>query len=232
MKSPLQVWRTVSAESLVNLAQSGDSDAFCELLRRYTPLAQRTAWRLMKNKEDAEDAVQDAFLRAFKKLDGFEGSAAFSTWLTRIVINSCLMHLRRRRAKPTVSLEESHEEETTVPILVADKRPTPEEHYLSVELQCVVHDAITRLPLGMKHALLCRLQTESSVSSIAIAQSTTPAAMKSRLFRARKLLAQTLAPMNLLHQVRCESKSHERSVNRQTSATQWQHAGPDPDASC
>ena len=91
---------------LVDMARGGDSSALCELLARYVAQVHRTAVSVLKNMDDAEDAVQEASIRLFKKIHTFDGRPAFSTWLTRIVINCCLMQLRQKRAHASCSIED------------------------------------------------------------------------------------------------------------------------------
>ncbi|MCU1323481.1 MAG: polymerase, sigma-24 subunit, subfamily [Acidobacteriaceae bacterium] len=96
----------------VELLRLGDGDAFAVLTRRYEKRLLRIAILITKNTEDSEDAVQEAFLKAYWRIETFRGQSSFSTWLTRIVINTCLMQLRKNRTRPHVSLDETNENGT------------------------------------------------------------------------------------------------------------------------
>src|ERR1700674_357633 len=105
----------------------GDGQALESLLSRYSPVLYRTALRQLHNPEDAEDAVQDALLSALKHIPQFEGRSQISTWLTRIVINSARMQLRRRSRETNISLEQTQEDENLVfADQFVDPRPSPE----------------------------------------------------------------------------------------------------------
>src|ERR1700723_2580335 len=99
------VARGATDEVLVAAAKSGDHAAFVELWARHSNTAFKTAYRIMRNQDDAEDAIQEAWMKAYVHLNTFDGRAKFSTWLTRITINSALMTLRRRRTHPETSME-------------------------------------------------------------------------------------------------------------------------------
>jgi len=114
--------------TLVQAAKSGDVGAFEELVRRYDRNVFRIAQHITQNREDAEDVVQDAFLKAYSNLAQFQGQSKFYTWLVRIAVNEALMKLRRRRPERTVSLdEEVKTEEDSLPREVADWSPNPEQ---------------------------------------------------------------------------------------------------------
>jgi len=111
--------------ALVQAAKGGEVGAFEELVRRYDRNVFRIAQHITQNREDAEDVVQDAFLKAYSNLDQFQGQSKFYTWLVRIAVNEALMKLRRRRPERTVSLdEEVKTEEDSLPREVADWSPT------------------------------------------------------------------------------------------------------------
>ena len=126
---------------LVQAAKRGDVAAFEELVRRYDRNVFRIAQHITQNREDAEDVVQDAFLKAFQNLEQFQGQSKFYTWLVRIAVNEALMKLRRRRPERTVSLdEEVKTEDDSLPREVADWSPNPEQQYSQAELR----DILTR----------------------------------------------------------------------------------------
>src|SRR3954447_20204832 len=115
---------------LVVAAKAGDMAAFEELVRRYDRNVFRIAQHITQNREDAQDVVQDAFLKAYEKLDQFQGNSKFYTWLVRIAVNEALMRLRKRRTGKMVSIDEDVQtEEGSVPRDLAEWRPNPEQEY-------------------------------------------------------------------------------------------------------
>lgn len=181
-----------SCETLVQLVRSGDTRAFDELLRRYNGLMRRTAFRILKNMDDAEDAVQDASFRAYLKIDTFAGTAAFSTWLTSIVINQCLMHLRQKRSRPIFSLEDFTGPEGSASLPVADTRATPEMLCVIASEQARLREAMLQLPKTFRDVVHDRFREELPIAVLAQKRGITVTAAKSRLFRARHHLMSTL----------------------------------------
>ena len=121
---------------LVQAAKKGDVAAFGELVKRYDRNVFRIALHITQNREDAEDVVQDAFLKAYENLEQFQGQSKFYTWLVRIAVNEALMKLRRRRPERMVSLDqEVQTEEDSMPREVADWSPNPEQLYNQAELR-------------------------------------------------------------------------------------------------
>src|SRR5215813_9894692 len=132
---------------LVHAAKAGDMSAFEELVRRYDRNVFRIAQHITQNREDAEDVVQEAFLKAYQHLPGFQEQSKFYTWLVRIAVNESLMKLRKRRADKTVSLDQEIEtEENSMPREVADWSPNPEEVYGQSELNSILTKTIGGLP--------------------------------------------------------------------------------------
>src|SRR5438270_1255642 len=125
--------------ALVAAAKAGDISAFEELVRRYDRNVFRIAQHITQSREDAEDVVQDAFLKAFQNLANFQEQSKFYTWLVRIAVNEALMKLRRRRTGRTVSLDQEIEtDEDTMPREVADWAPNPEQMYNQSELRDIL----------------------------------------------------------------------------------------------
>ena len=115
---------------LVNLAKAGDVHAFETLVKQYDRQVFRIAQHITQNREDAEDVVQDAFLKSYEKLNQFQGNSKFYTWLVRIAVNESLMRLRKRRTGRMVSIDEDVEtEEGSMPRELADWGPSPEQQY-------------------------------------------------------------------------------------------------------
>lgn len=186
---------TINSEELVALSRQGDLSAWSELMKRHKGTAYKAALRILKNTEDAEDAVQDAMLRAFRKLSTFRGEATFATWITRISINSALMQLRKKRRHPTLALEDLLGNETSKPVLyLAASCPTPEEHYFDWEARRRLHKAIGQLPTILQGVAKDRIVKELPVEELAVKHGLSNAAAKSRLMRARRMIAHRLAP--------------------------------------
>jgi RNA polymerase sigma-70 factor (ECF subfamily) len=115
--------------ALVERVRGGDVSAYDELVRKYDRQIFRIAQHITQNREDAEDVMQDAFLKAYEKLDQFQGNSKFYTWLVRIAVNESLMRLRKRRTGKMVSIDEDIEtEEGSVPRDLADWAPDPEQN--------------------------------------------------------------------------------------------------------
>src|SRR5690348_12495451 len=131
---------------LVDAARKGDIGAFESLVKRYDRNVFRIAQHITQNREDAEDVVQDAFLKAYQNLGQFQGQSKFYTWLVRIAVNEALMRLRRRRPERMVSLDEDVKtEEDSMPREIADWSPNPEQQYTQGELK----DILTRTIQGL-----------------------------------------------------------------------------------
>src|SRR5438045_3427917 len=139
-----RVGEPVSDElALVQAAKKGDVGAFEDLVRRYDRNVFRIAQHITQNREDAEDVVQDAFLKAYSNLPQFQEQSKFYTWLVRIAVNEALMKLRRRRPERMVSLdEEVKTEEDSMPREVADWSPNPEQLYSQSELGDILRKAV------------------------------------------------------------------------------------------
>lgn len=183
----------MDSNSLVRMTRNGDRAALCELMERYRSLGHRTAFSILKNREDAEDALQEASLRAFLKFSTFEGNSAFSTWFTRIVINTCLMQMRKHRTHPTYSLDEMLAEETFSSYQLIAKDATPEQECRGAELSTLIHTTVRTLPNDLRHVAQDRIYEELSLNELAQKRGITTTAAKSRLFRVRKLLSKAVS---------------------------------------
>jgi len=189
-----KVGEPVSDESvLVDAARNGDVGAFEQLVRRYDRNVFRIAQHITQNREDAEDVVQDAFLKAFQNLGQFQGQSKFYTWLVRIAVNEALMRLRRRRPERTVSLDEDIKtEEDSMPREVADWSPNPEQLYSQAELKDILSKTIQGLPPGFRAVFVLRDVEGLSTEETAEALNLSIPAVKSRLLRARLQLRERL----------------------------------------
>jgi len=178
--------------SLVAAAQAGDVRAFETLVSRYERKIFRLTHNITQNREDAEDAMQEAFLKAFEHLSGFEGSSRFYTWLVRIAVNQALMKLRKRRPG-IVSLDQEIETgEATVPRDVEDWGPSPEQRYQQSELAGILEHVIGELDPPFRVVFQLRDIEELSTEETAEALGLSVPAVKSRLLRARLRLRESL----------------------------------------
>jgi RNA polymerase sigma-70 factor, ECF subfamily len=180
--------------TLVQAAKGGDVAAFEELVKRYDRNVFRIAQHITQNREDAEDVVQDAFLKAYQNLEQFQGQSKFYTWLVRIAVNEALMRLRRRRPERMVSLDEDVKtEDDSVPREVADWAPNPEQLYNQSELKDILTRTIQGLPPSFRTVFVLRDVEGLSTEEAAEALDLSIPAVKSRLLRARLQLRERLS---------------------------------------
>jgi RNA polymerase sigma-70 factor, ECF subfamily len=179
---------------LVAKVRAGDDAAYDKLVRKYERQVFRIAQHITQNREDAEDVMQDAFVKAFEKLDQFQGNSKFYTWLVRIAVNESLMRLRKRRTGKMVSMDEDVQtEEGSVPRDFADWAPNPEDNYSQAELAEILRKTIQGLPPGFRVVFVLRdvdgLSTEETAETLGLSIP----AVKSRLLRARLQLRERLS---------------------------------------
>src|ERR1700761_7111920 len=180
--------------ALVAKAKEGDLQAFETLVRQYERQVFRIAQHITQNKEDAEDVVQDAFLKAYEKLHQFQGNSKFYTWLVRIAVNESLMRLRKRRNSKTVSMDEDVQtDEGSVPRDFADWTPDPEQQYGQGELAEILRKTIAGLPPGFRRAFPLRDVENLSPEETAEALGLSVPSVKSRLLRPRLQLRERLS---------------------------------------
>src|SRR5260370_11691895 len=178
---------------LVNRAREGDVQAFEKLVKQYDRQVFRIAQHITQNREDAEDVVQDAFLKAYEKLDQFQGNSKFYTWLVRIAVNETLMRLRKRRTGKMVSIDEDVvTDDGSVPRDLADWAPDPEQNYTQSDLHKILEKTLKGLPPGFRVVFALRdvegLSTEETAETLGLSIP----AVKSRLLRARLQLRERL----------------------------------------
>ena len=183
------VVQSMCEERLLLEARSGHQAAFGELCERHAKKIFHTTFRLTRNREDAEDALQDSFLSAFVHLKNFDGRSAFSTWLTRIAINAALMKLRKNRSTREIALDNSapdgddfHQYEP------ADHHPDPEESYAQGERRRIVAGVVRGLRPAIRKVVEIRELQEHSMKETARMLGISVAATKGRLFHARAAL--------------------------------------------
>lgn len=178
---------------LVARSRQGDRAAFNELVNRNAQKVFRMARHMTRNDQDAEDVLQEAFLKAYSRLDQFQGDAKFSTWLTRIAVNESLMRLRKGRNKKTVSLDQELEiGDNAVQREVADDGEDPEESYGRTEMRAILETAIDSLTEGYRTVFVLRDVEGFSTEETAEMLDLSISAVKSRLLRARLQLRDKL----------------------------------------
>ena len=180
--------------ALVEAARSGDISAFEQLVKKYDRNVFRIAQHITQNREDAEDVVQEAFLKAYSILGNFQGQSKFYTWLVRIAVNEALMKLRKRKTDKTVSMDEDVEtEEGSMPREFADWSPNPEQLFGQSELGDILQKTIQGLPSSFRTVFVLRdvegLSTEETAEMLGLSVP----AVKSRLLRARLQLRERLS---------------------------------------
>jgi RNA polymerase sigma factor (sigma-70 family) len=180
--------------SLVANAKSGHDDAFGELYKRHQRKAHCTALRILRNQQDAEDAVQNAFQRALVNLQRFREDSSFSTWLTRIVINEALMLLRQRRAREPLYENSVDASQGDGGVEIADGRSTPEEILCESERRATLRQAIAELRENLRVVVLHRELQGLTSAETARLLGLTVTAVKARTFHARRSLRKHLEP--------------------------------------
>jgi RNA polymerase sigma-70 factor (ECF subfamily) len=179
---------------LVHASKNGDVAAFEQLVKRYDRKLFRIAQHITHNREDSEDAVQEAFLKAFQHLGEFREDSKFSTWLIRITLNQALMKLRKqRRAAKEVSLEENFQAgEEVLPIEVADWAPDPEQLYRASELRGILTKCLSELRPVLRAVFVLRDIEGLSTAQTAEVLNLSQVAVKARLWRGRLQLRELL----------------------------------------
>ena len=183
----------VSDDDLITFAQTGDQQAFAELCRRHSPVAKKKILGILRNHEDAEDALQDTLLRAYMHLATFRRSCQFATWITTIGINSALMTLRKRkvRREPRGAASTSDAETPELQEHV-DRSPGPEALYLKQQTIFLVRREARKIRPRLRSIVDHYFQSEGSVEELAKAMGISVCAAKSRLQRARACLRSSL----------------------------------------
>jgi RNA polymerase sigma-70 factor, ECF subfamily len=205
--------------ALVERVRAGDVSAYDELVRKYDRQIFRIAQHITQNREDAEDVMQDAFLKAYEKLDQFQGNSKFYTWLVRIAVNESLMRLRKRRTGKMVSIDEDIEtDEGSVPRDLADWAPDPEQNYNQAELGEILRKTIQGLPPGFRIVFVLRdvegLSTEETAETLGLSIP----AVKSRLLRARLQLRERLSRYFRKKKVPRATKSRQAGLGEAISS--------------
>ena len=179
---------------LVAAAKDGDQQAYTELCRRHSQVIFRRVLRITGNTADAEDALQEALLKAYIHIGGFEGRSAFSSWLTRIAINSALTLSRKKRAQPVYSFESGSDVDDFKLPEPMETSYNPEESCIQNALEDEFDHAIRYLSPTLRAVVQIRYREDASVSEIAKILGISESAVKSRLLTARSKLRRHLGP--------------------------------------
>ena len=190
----------LNESSAIAAAKRGQTAAFDELWQSHSKRILRTTYRITKNREDAEDALQDSFLSAFLHINEFDGRARFSTWLTRIAINSALTILRKKRPSLELPLDDrgDHGGSRSFESILCHA-PNPEEHHSQRERDGIVRGAVCELRSTMRQAVELHKLQEYSLQETAKMMGLSLTAAKTRLFRAKAALRKSLKPQSVQH---------------------------------
>ena len=182
-------------EALIARARAGNRSAFGELVRRHSSRVYGMSFKMLRNREDAEDNLQNVFCKAYGKIQQFEGNSQFSTWLTRIAINEALMMLRKRKSDDVAVYDDSdHAADTPdAKAEVRDLRADPERQYQTKELAAKALDA---LQPTLKYTFILQKGEGWTSRELAEALDITAETVKSRIFRARVRLRQRLLTLS------------------------------------
>jgi RNA polymerase sigma-70 factor (ECF subfamily) len=180
MKTP-----SASDETLVTMAQEGSEAAFSELTERNYSSSLKLAVSILKDRCEAEDEVQNAYWKAYRHIGQFQQDSKFSTWMTRIVVNQCLMRLRQKKRASFFYLDDASFGGDRTALELTDERQTPEESLGNAELAEVLNREIHRIPPMLRNAFLLREVQELPMPEVATRLGISVAAAKSRLLRAR-----------------------------------------------
>jgi RNA polymerase sigma-70 factor (ECF subfamily) len=186
-------WMDHTDDELVSLAQAGNDLAFAELVRRHRTACMKQALSILRDRSDAEDEVQNALWKAFEHLGQFNREAKFSTWLTRIVVNQCLMRLRQQKRARLLYIEDAVQSEEQITLDLRDESEGPEDVLGRAEVAGVLKQEIRRIPPLLRDVFVLREVQELPMPEVADKLGITIAAAKSRLLRARNELRARLS---------------------------------------
>ena len=193
--------------NLVKAAKSGQSSAFATLCQRHAPQLLRATHRITRNREDSEDAVQDALLRAFVHLGDFDGRSSFATWLTRIAINSALMSLRKKRTWREIAIAGPDDFGADSKVYdIADAAPNPERRCAQDERERILKNAINGLRPTLRQVVEMKQLQERSMQETAEAMGISVTAAEARLFHAKLALRNSA----LLRHMRRSHRTHAK----------------------
>ena len=179
---------------LISRSKEGNQEAIAELFHRHYPASLHLAWGILRHPDDAQDAVQTAYFLAFRRLEKFRGDSSFKTWITRIVVNCCLLQLRdaKHRVRWT-PLEDKHQPRRHD--LVPSRTPNPERSAWCGEISSALSTSMARLPKHLREPYTLFTVAELPLQEIATSLGLTISATKTRLFRARAWMRTSLEPV-------------------------------------
>ena len=180
-------------DQLVTMSQQGDSDAYAELIRRNQSSCSKLAFSILRDRQDAEDEVQNAMWKAYRHIGKFQQDSKFSTWLTRIVVNQCLMRLRQTRRARFLYIDDIRIGEDVATLELRDWRSGPEQLLGREQVASLLHREIRKIPPLLRHVFLLRDVERLPMPDVAEKLGISVAAAKSRLLRARTELRQRLS---------------------------------------
>ena len=180
-----QAFEGIPDEPLVDMAQNGNDQAFAELMYRHQNSCLKLALSILRDKSDAEDEVQNACWKAFQHLSQFNREAKFSTWLTRIVVNQCLMRLRQAKRAKLFYMDDVQVGEDMVTLELRDEGLNPEQTLAKSEVAAAVQQEIDRIPTLLRQVFILRDVQQLAMEEVAAQLGISIAAAKSRLLRAR-----------------------------------------------
>lgn len=197
MRSTMRTAEATATElddlTLVQRIARGDRAAFELMMRRYNRRLFRLARATLGNDAEAEDALQEAYLRAYRSIEGFRGEAALSTWLSRLVLNECFDRRRRTLRRENVIPLISAEDNMTSVREVADASPVPDQALGQLQLRAILERKVSELPEAFRVVFVLRSIEEMGVDEVAQLLGIPEDTVRSRHFRARSLLRESLA---------------------------------------
>lgn len=191
-ESPRTGYGALLDYELVAAAKLGDGEAFAELIRRSRSMCLKAARSVLRDPDDVEDQIQNALINAWQKLGSYRQDSKFSTWLTRIVINQCLMALRAQKRRPSVPLETQSDDGETVQTDVAAGAPDPEQQLGDEQVASLLREEVSRSPAMFREVLHLADYQSRPIDEVAGHLGITVAATKARLHRARKHLRERM----------------------------------------
>lgn len=188
-----QTISTQSDDALVKMSQEGNDAAFAELISRHHSTCAKLAFSILREKQDAEDEVQNAMWKAFRHIRQFQSDSKFSTWLTRIVVNQCLMQLRKARRARFFYIDDVQIGDEIGTLELRDTRKGPEQELGQSEVARALHNEIRCIPPLLRNVFLLREVQRLPMTDVAERLGISVAAAKSRLLRARLELRTRMA---------------------------------------
>ena len=177
---------------LIGLALSGDEKAYESLLNKYRNLVFSIMLKMARNKQEAEDLTQEAFMKAFSSLATFNDEFAFSTWLMKIASNNCIDFLRKRKLRTYSIHEPVQYKDEKIEIDIPDRDPTPEKTLIQSERSRMIEETIQALPERYRYVIILRHKEEKSYEEIAEIMNLPLGTVKAQIVRAREILNKNL----------------------------------------